>query len=149
VVGGGAQTYDDWNKLTDCEKDFFKSNPTTVFKVTQNRQKAQNAAFNRFKCLNNQGNNVLHNNIGDGYRHAYFSALNTKSIGYSNAQKLGNAHECDTPANQLSEKVMDLHNNSWGYNYSLSNAFLTEEKFYQDFIIAFNNGEIKILKNCN
>ena len=142
--------YDDWNKLTDCEKDFFKSNPSAISKAIENRKKANQAAYNRFNhCKNASGNIDLHNNIGDAYRHAYFSALNTKNMGYGNASKLGNAHECDTPSSQLSEKVMDLKNNSWGYNYSLTNLNLTESQFYQDFTRANNNGEIKTLKPCN
>lgn len=141
--GGSTQSYDDWNRLTDCEKDFFKSNPSTVFSVTENRKKAEEATSRLFPTCG------LRNTIADAFRHAYFSALNTKSIGYTNASKLGDAHECETPASELSEKIMDLRNNSWGYNYSLTHINLTESQFYQDFIIADNNGKIKTLKPCN
>ena len=149
-VWNSQNPYDDWNRLTDCEKDFFTSNPSTVSKAIENRKKAKTAAYSRFNhCKNTNGNTTLHNNIGDAYRHAYFSALNTKSMGYTNASSIGNAHECDTPTSELSEKVMDLKNNSWGYNYSLTHGSLTETQFFQDFTTANNNGKIKTLNPCN
>lgn len=147
--GGGSsspeddQSYDDWNRLTECEKEFFKSNPSTVFSVTENRKKAEEATSRLFP------NCGLRNTLADAFRHAYFSALNTKSIGYSNASKLGDAHECETPSSELDEKIMDLKNNSWGYNYSLNHLNLTESQFYKDFISANQNNEIKTLKPCN
>ena len=148
--GGGAsssseddQSYDDWNRLTECEKEFFKSNPSTVFSVTENRKKAEEATSRLFP------NCGLRNTLADAFRHAYFSALNTKSIGYSNASKLGDAHECETPSSELDEKIMDLKNNSWGYNYSLNHLNLTESQFHKDFISADKNNEIKTLKSCN
>ncbi|WP_233862615.1 DUF6973 domain-containing protein [Tenacibaculum piscium] len=149
-VWDNQNPYDDWNMLTNCEKDFFKSNPLTVPKAIKNKKKAEQAAYIRFgHCKNTSGETDLHNNIGDAYRHAYFSALNTKDMGYTNASKLGDAHECDTPHNRINEKIMDLKNNSWGFNYSLSHYNLTEANFFQDFTTANNNGAIKIIKPCN
>ncbi|WP_288955539.1 hypothetical protein [uncultured Polaribacter sp.] len=137
--------YDDWNKLNECEKDFFKSNSMEIaVNAIRNKNKAQEAAKKRFEYCGNK----LHNDIGDAYRHCYFAALNTKSMGYAKANKLGDAHECNTIPEELSEKVMDLKNNSWGYNYSLTHINLSESQFYQDFISAYNNGQIKTLIPC-
>ncbi|GAB4247406.1 MAG: hypothetical protein Tsb0034_26620 [Ekhidna sp.] len=90
----------------------------------------------------------LHNGIGDAFRHAYFSALNTQRMGYVNAKRLGDCHETETPSNRQNEKAMDLHNNQWGYNYASTYGVVQIDQFYNAFIEAVNNGEIEILKQC-
>ena len=141
--------YTDWNKLTECEKTFFKSNPNLLWSAKSNKSRAKNAAKDRFG--NCTSIHPLHNTIGDAYRHAYFSALNARnsSFGYAKAVMLGYAHECETPNDELNEKDMDLHNNNWGFNYSQNNQQFTEAEFYSAFMNAYNNDEIKILKPCN
>ena len=113
--------------------------------IATSKKKAENTAKNRFP------NCDLHNDIGDAYRHAYFSALNAQnsSLGYVKAKQLGDAHECETPVSEQDEKTMDLHNNAWGYSFAGSNQYFTEAMFYSAFMTAFENGEIKILENCN
>jgi len=59
-----------------------------------------------------------HNGKGDAFRHAYFSALNAKSLGVTKAQELGNAHE--TISNKMMETIMDLRNNAIGRSLFLS-----------------------------
>lgn len=134
--------YDDWNSLTQCEKDFFSVFPPFLYNAHINRTLAENSANNYFP------NCDQHNDIADAFRHAYFSALNTQSMGYYNAKILGNAHECDTPMNLENEKNMDLHNNSWGYQYASTNSYFTTEQFYNAFAQAHNNNEIVTLKTC-
>lgn len=56
---------------------------------------------------------TLHNGKGDAYRHAYFSALNSKSLGVALAKRLGDAHE-NKPNQPLLERTMDLRNNQIG-----------------------------------
>lgn len=135
--------YDKWNKLTECEKTFFKTNPEFLWNAQSNRARAENAAKKIFP------NCDLHNDVGDAFRHSYFAALNTQNMGYLNAKNLGDAHECDTPTNLLNEKTMDLHNNSWGYNYAGTNSYFTEQQFLETFMNSYNNNEIQVLENCN
>jgi len=135
--------YDDWNRLTDCEKDFFEEYPTFLYNAKVGRKAAETLARNKFPECD------LHNDLGDALRHAYFSARNAQNMGYYNAIKLGEAHECDTPLDELNEKEMDLHNNLWGINYANSKGNFTAELFYIDFLEAYSNGKIVVLENCN
>ena len=57
----------------------------------------------------------LHNGNGDAFRHALFSGLNTKVLGYTLAKQLGDAHETFPNGNPL-ENEMDLFNNQVGRN---------------------------------
>lgn len=140
--------YDDWNALTQCERDFFSSNPHHLYNARSNKIEAQNAALERFGDCNNPNSNPLHNTIGDAYRHAYFAALNTQNMGYNNAKALGDAHECDTDSDKLDEKDMDLNNNDWGYLYGDTMSYVDETHFYTSFMDAFQDGQIKILQEC-
>jgi hypothetical protein len=56
---------------------------------------------------------TVHNGKGDAYRHAYFSALNSKSLGLDLAKRLGDAHE-NNPNQPNLERAMDLKNNHIG-----------------------------------
>jgi hypothetical protein len=140
--------YDKWNRLTECEKDFFRSNLHHLINARANRTEAENTAFQRFGNCITPNNRPMLNTIGDAYRHAYFAALNTHNMGYTNAKALGDAHECNTPSNELDQKQMDLHNNAWGYHYGSTVTFIDEDQFYNSFMIAFNSGQIKILQAC-
>ena len=141
--------YDDWNKLTECEKDFFRSKPYNLPIALANKSKAENAAFERFgNCEVPLNNHPLHNTIGDAYRHAYFAALNTNGMGHNNARALGDAHECETPIEYLDEKEMDLNNNEWGYLYGDTMSYINEAHFYTTFMDAVQSGQIKILQKC-
>jgi hypothetical protein len=140
--------YDKWNKLTECEKDFFRSNPQHLLNARSNRAEAENAAYERFGNCKTPNDRPMLNTIGDAYRHAYFAALNTHNMGYTNAKSLGDAHECDTPSDKIDQKVMDLHNNAWGYHYGSTFTIIDETQFYNTFMIAYNSGQIKILQEC-
>ena len=140
--------YDRWNELTKCEKDFFRTNPHHLYNAKLNRSEAEDAAHNRFGNCNNGSDHPLHNTIGDAYRHAYFSALNTQIMGYSNAKTLGDAHECEVPISELNEKKMDLHNNAWGYHYGSTVSVVNERQFHNSFMDALNKGQIKIIQEC-
>ena len=141
--------YDDWNRLTQCERDFFSSKPYHLINAIANRSEAENSAVERFgDCKVPENTHPLRNTIGDAYRHAYFSALNTQSMGYIDAKALGDAHECGTPLNEIDEKEMDLNNNDWGYLYGDTMSYINEAHFYTTFMDAVQNGQIKILQEC-
>ena len=59
----------------------------------------------------------------------------------------GDAHE-NKPDNDINSKVMDLHNNSVGYN--LGNQAIinewSEDELLEQVINAANNGKLKILE---
>ena len=143
------EPYDKWNKITECERDFFRSNPQHLYTARGNKAKAEKVAWERFGNCNTPNDRPMLNTIGDAYRHAYFAALNTHNMGYNNAKSLGDAHECDTPSNKLDQKQMDIHNNAWGYHYGSTISTITESQFYTAFMNAFNSGQIKILQECN
>lgn len=143
------EPYDKWNKITECERDFFRSNPQHLYTARGNKAKAEKVAWERFGNCNTPNDRPMLNTIGDAYRHAYFAALNTHNMGYNSAKSLGDAHECDTPSNKLDQKQMDIHNNAWGYHYGSTISTITESQFYTTFMNAFNSGQIKILQECN
>ena len=141
--------YDRWNELTECEKAFFKSNPHHVFTARGNRTEAVRVAQERFgNCITPNNTNPLYQTIGDAYRHAYFAALNTRSMGHMNAKTLGDAHECNPETSSGEDKAMDLHNNGWGYHYGSTFSIIDEGQFFTTFMNAYNNGQIKTIVGC-
>lgn len=93
--------------MSKAEKQFVISHPSLAKTYYDNAKKASQAVTN----LPGQ-----HNGVGDAVRHAYWSALNTRDSGFHYAKLYGDAHE-DKPESEqpLAEKLMDLHNNSIGY----------------------------------
>jgi hypothetical protein len=87
-----------------------------------------------------------HNGKGDAFRHAYFSALNAKSLGVTKAQELGNAHE--TISNKMMETIMDLRNNAIGRSLFLSfsnntfNSGQFEQALKLSLIKMINSGQL-------
>ncbi|WP_456378083.1 DUF6973 domain-containing protein, partial [Lutibacter sp.] len=141
--------YDKWNELTECEKDFFSSNPQHLFTARGNKAEAERAANERFgNCITPNNTHPLYQTIGDAYRHAYFAALNIHNMGYTNAKTLGDAHECNPNTSYGEDKAMDLHNNAWGYHYGSTFSIIDEDQFFRTFMNAYNNGQIKILVEC-
>ena len=89
------------------------------------------------------------NGYGDAVRHCYWCALNQVSAGYNSplAKEFVNSQE-NKPKNDISEKNMDLHNNSVGYhlgNQAIINGW-NEEELLNNVINAANNGKLKILE---
>lgn len=59
------------------------------------------------------GQQSLHNNAADAFRHALWNAKMKSTIGEELAKKFADAHE-EVPDNPPEEKAMDLHNNAKG-----------------------------------
>lgn len=57
---------------------------------------------------------TLHNGIGDAFRHCYWNALMTLSIGRDQAKKVADLHEDNNTTGPHLERVMDLKNNEIG-----------------------------------
>ena len=138
--------YDDWNRLTQCEKDFFKRHPGFLYAARRDRSLAERAAEKYFP--NCRKTTFFHNGIGDAFRHAYFAALNTQQMGYTGAKTLGDCHETELEPGREREKEMDLHNNAWGYAYVLKYGTVNITLFHKAFMEAYRNGNIKILARC-
>jgi hypothetical protein len=102
---------DDLNKplkdITPEELALTLLYPDAAFKINRNASTAQAETISRF------GSNGL-NDKSDAFRHTFWLAINTKSVGGFLALSFSTAHETDTPAKFQLEKQMDLHNNSVG-----------------------------------
>ena len=122
------------------QKSFVFRHPGYAFKFNANAEKAK-------KVGRELGGTK--NGYGDAVRHCYWCALNQVSAGYNSplAKEFGDAHE-NKPKNDISEKNMDLHNNSVGYhlgNQAIINGW-SEEELLNQVINAADNGTLKIIK---
>ena len=136
----GKDVYDTYKDLSDNEKSFILRHPGYAYKFNANAEKAKRVG----RLLKGTVNGY-----GDAVRHCYWCALNQVSAGYNSplAKEFGNAHE-NKPKNDISEKNMDLHNNSVGYhlgNQAIINGW-NEEELLNNVINAANNGKLKILE---
>ena len=59
-----------------------------------------------------------HNDMSDAFRHAYFQAINTQSVGRNTTQLFAAAHESETPPNLVIEREMDFFNNQVGIDFA-------------------------------
>ena len=65
--------------------------PTQSVKIFNNSSTASNTASSLYKA------ETLYLGNGDAFRHAYWNALNLKSVGADIAKAFANAHESETP----------------------------------------------------
>lgn len=105
--------------------------PVEALLINKNATSAQNETVSRF------GVNGL-NNASDAFRHAFWLALNTKSVGLVLALQFSNAHETQVPPQFQLEKDMDLHNNWVGI--SLYQPGLTDTQLAQRITDGMQNG---------
>ena len=83
------------------------SYPQQAFLISQNASIAEDETTSRYT------KNIV-NDKSDAFRHAYWLALNKKSVGIFFTILFANAHESSTPAKFQPEKEMDLYNNDKG-----------------------------------
>ena len=132
--------YETYQDLSEDEKSFVIKRPLIADMFNANSEKA--------KRIGRELGGTK-NGYGDAVRHCYWCALNQVSAGYNSplAKEFGDAHE-NKPKNDISEKNMDLHNNSVGYhlgNQAIINNW-SEEELLNQVINAANNGRLKILE---
>lgn len=89
------------------------------------------------------------NDKKDAYRHAYFNAINTKSVGRSAAKLFSDAHETETPQRWLKEKEMDLFNNAIGHSLGENNSNLSNFQLRDIVWNALLNGNLNYLLPIN
>lgn len=140
---GGLNIDDqDYDHLNECEKALVKIYPTQALKIKTNRDKAHQKTIALFGSYAN-GNG--HNDCADAFRHAYFNALNTRSVGATITQKFGDAHECDTPESEQKEKEMDLFNNTVGRQVALDSPYASENTLADLILVDIDAGNLKYL----
>ena len=137
---GRSPVYDQYKKLTKAEKDIlwwdirffylkdFKDNANFAIQVTIEK-------FGR----NGWGDK------SDAFRHAYWSALNVLSGGYSFAKKYVCAHESAPDPNEKADLYMDIHNNFVGLEIAKNNPNIGKQKLEDLIISKIKNGELLIL----
>lgn len=88
------------------------------------------------------------NGKGDAFRHAYWNALATLSLGVHTTKLLTTKHEDVTPYYTFSykEKEMDLFNNQIGRDIAIQKG---ENNLLQNILDALNDGSLRYLDNLN
>ena len=115
--------------------------PTQSLKIFNNSSTASNTASNLYKA------ETLYLGNGDAFRHAYWNALNVKSVGADIAKAFANAHESETP--EGNDKTMDLRNNTVGRNIGRSYSNSSNATIKNKVIEAVNQGRLYRLYNNN
>lgn len=129
--------YDQFKKLTKAEKILVSIWPQQAYQIFKNKSVAEATTTS---VMGYNG----HNDRSDAFRHAFFNAINTRDIwgGFfiraaDIVRLFGEAHESEVPAVLNKEKIMDLHNNDSGINYTagifsgnLSNTQIVEAISY-------------------
>lgn len=106
--------------LTEGVKCLFLVGPINCAKAKTDADNAAAAAREHYAA------NTLHNGIGDAFRHCYWNALMTLSVGRSNAKKIADLHEDNNPTGPLAEREMDLKNNEIGRQVGSESADASE-----------------------
>lgn len=94
--------------LSEAIKCVFLVGPISCAKAKTDADVAAAAARDNYPA------NTLHNGIGDAFRHCYWNALMTISVGRVHAKKIADLHEDHNTSGPLNEREMDLKNNEIG-----------------------------------
>ena len=105
--------------------------PTQSVKIFNNSSTASNTASSLYKA------ETLYLGNGDAFRHAYWNALNVKSVGADIAKAFAN------------DKTMDLRNNTVGRNIGRSYSNSSNATIKNKVIEAVNQGRLYRLYNNN
>ncbi|CAF1328615.1 unnamed protein product [Adineta ricciae] len=93
---------------TEAIKCLFLVGPFACAKAKTDADNAAAAARESYPT------DTLHNGIGDAFRHCYWNALMTLSVGRTSAKKIADLHEDNNTTGPLAEREMDLKNNEIG-----------------------------------
>lgn len=115
--------------------------PIQSVKVFNNSSTASSTASSLYKA------ETLYLGNGDAFRHAYWNALNVKSVGANIAKAFANAHESETP--EGNDKTMDLRNNTVGRNIGRIYSNSSNATIKNKVIEAVNQGRLYRLYNNN
>jgi hypothetical protein len=115
-LGGGTTLHDEYMtnpeyssyfnyRLNPTEKEFFRNNPSMLVGVMDNA----NAATSAVRAVYNTDADDVEANA---FKHAFWSAMNTKMFGDNMAEVLGDNHEAHTI--EANKANMDRYNNAVG-----------------------------------
>lgn len=141
----GDPPYEKWNKLNSKEKNIILWDPQ--FYKAKNIEKNANKAFEMTKeTFGHQGKG----DKSDAFRHAYWNALNTQSVGEGFTQKWGDAHEYSTPVEEVkTDLYMDIHNNAVGVEIGKANPKATPEELKAIILDRIDKGDLLIINENN
>ncbi len=129
------QIYDQWQHLTEDERNFIIKRPYTAVILINSKKKAYAETTKRF------GFNGR-NDKSDAFRHSYWSAIMARDLGYSQAEEFTTAHE-SSPTNNPLEKKMDLHNNKIGLNIGRYGG--SDDTLAEKCVQALKRGQLYVL----
>jgi len=118
----------EYGPLTAAEKFLVRTYPREALIIFNNKSIAE------AQTVSKMGGNGL-NDKSDAFRHAFFQAINTLSVGASLTQLFADAHESEVPAQLQKEKDMDLFNNSVGITTGQNMSFWTSVNTLADEIL--------------
>ncbi len=155
-VGGGENTlnndgltYEQLSELQQLENENYKRSMTKeeleIYEKMPSLNKLDYLRNANFALKNAQEifpTFSQHNDKADAYRHALFSLLNVRTLGFDLARQLGDAHELAPNQPEL-ERQMDLFNNNIGRNAhesSISLPMRALELIYSGKLVYIRNG---------
>jgi Domain of unknown function (DUF6973) len=125
-------------RLTDAERALARNNQGAALIVYRNMNRATDATKALFSGA------IARNDAADAFRHAYFSALNARALGYDPAFQFGVAHE-QFPGNDPFEMQMDLSNNIFVYNLTVLSPGMSNAQMRGYIYNAVQSGELLML----
>ncbi|MDA3813881.1 MAG: hypothetical protein PF570_06460 [Candidatus Cloacimonetes bacterium] len=125
-------------RLTDAERALARNSQSAALIVYRNMNRVTDATKALFPGAR------AHNDAADAFRHAYFSALNARVLGYDLAFQFGVAHE-QFPGNNPLEMQMDLSYNIFGYNLTIFNPNMSSVQMRNYIYNAVLSGELQMI----
>lgn len=127
-------------KINDCEIALVLDYPFKAFKINDNKSIAYAKTEEIFGLNGFQ-------DCSDAFRHAFFNAINSKSVGTAIAKEFGDAHECpkvNESTMEIRDHQMDLWNNSVGYKVYKSCPSCTNEQLAVKILQELRNGAMLV-----
>ena len=92
------------------------------------------------------GDGLLVNDPGDAFRHAFWSALMTRTYGEDFAREFTSAHEtsASVASDAREQSFMDLHNNEVGIQIAVSNPDASKEELDTLVYEALTTGQLYV-----
>jgi hypothetical protein len=133
----------EYGQLTAAEKALVKIFPREAVIMYGNKSIAEEQTVLKMDV------NGL-NDRSDAFRHAFFQAINTVSVGQPITKLFSDAHESEVPNQLEKEKQMDLFNNNIGILYGQSISMWTSINTIADALVTkLVNGELRYLNPIN
>ena len=130
-----------WNRLSRKEKSFILWDVRfcKLGAVEANAKTAQDAAKENYPAEKGKGDKR------DAFRHALWQALNVQSVGEGMTRDWANAHEYETPQDELIDMYMDVHNNEVGIEIGVANPKASLKELCRVIKERISNGDMLII----